>query len=82
MEYQNSKHVSGKASAAAKRIVDALTGLGFRISAADGPGARRIARKRWRMNCVGLRHDLRGQRCRPRKKHAHGKRGHGPRNCS
>ncbi len=32
MEYQNSKHVSGEASAAAKRIVDALAAVGFRIA--------------------------------------------------
>jgi hypothetical protein len=31
MEYQNSKHVSGEASAAGKRIVDSLVGQGFRI---------------------------------------------------
>jgi hypothetical protein len=31
VEYQNSKHVSGEAHAAAKRIVTSLTGQGFRI---------------------------------------------------
>jgi hypothetical protein len=33
MEYENSKHVSGEASAAAKRIVDSLAGQGFQIAA-------------------------------------------------
>ena len=33
MEYHNSKHVSGEAHAAAKRVVDALAAQGFRIVA-------------------------------------------------
>ena len=33
MEYESSKHVSGEASAVAKRIVDTLVGQGFRIAA-------------------------------------------------
>jgi hypothetical protein len=32
MEYQNAKHVSGEAAAAAKQIVDSLTAQGFRIA--------------------------------------------------
>jgi len=47
VEYENSRHVSGDASAVAKKIIDSLVGQGFQIAARQrdsvellGPGMR------------------------------------------